>query len=80
MNHATQLVGSHRERTTVDLNHLRHGRRYTATVRAGVAVTGDYLGIEVNYDEWCILLRTSDGTASIRTVDLTSVSMVPAAA
>ncbi len=46
---------------------------YQATTRTGHVSVGEYLGIEVAYDVWCILLRGEAGTESIPTRDLTLV-------
>lgn len=53
-----------------DLNRLRRGHTYRAVTRAGNITIGEYLGIEVAYDVWCILLRTEVGTDSIPTCDV----------
>lgn len=58
---------------TTDINHLRLGDNYEATTYDGRTVSGLYLGIEVAYDDFCILLRNSDGTTSIAVADLDSV-------
>ena len=48
-----------------DINHLRRGEFYRATSCTGRSVTGEYLGVEVAYDEWRILLRTVASTESL---------------
>ena len=50
-----------------DLNHLRRGRIYRLITKAGATIDGEYLGIEVMYDDWCLLLRGTDETHSIPT-------------
>jgi hypothetical protein len=62
-----------RPQTTIDLNHLRPGTNYRAATTAHGSVVGEYLGIEVAYDVWSILLRTGSGTVSIPVYDLVSV-------
>ena len=57
----------------IDLNNLRRGHMYRATTRTGQISVGEYLGIEVAYDVWCILLRGEAGTESIPTRDLSLV-------
>jgi len=54
----------------IDLNHLRRGHTYRASTRAGATTVGEYLGIEVAYDVWCVLLRGAGGTVSIPMTDL----------
>lgn len=67
-----------RSDATIDINHLRQGKTYTATTRAGLVAIGEYLGIEVICDEWRILLRERTGTRSIAIRELESM-FAPAA-
>ncbi len=55
--------------TEKQLNQLITGSTYRATTTAGLAIIGEYLGMEVPYGDWSILLRGPLGTESI-TVDL----------
>lgn len=48
-----------------DLNHLRRGHTYRLITTAGRALHGEYLGIEVIYGDWCLLLRGTDQTFSV---------------
>jgi hypothetical protein len=57
----------------INLNHLRQGGTYIATTRSGLVTSGEYLGVEVSYDQWRILLRGATRTASIAISDLESV-------
>ena len=59
------------------LNHLRRGHEYRITTTAGTVYAGEYLGIEVLYGDWCLLMRGIDATASIptRNVELIEVSL-----
>jgi hypothetical protein len=50
-----------------DLNQLRRGREYRITTNAGIVYAGEYLGIEVIYGDWCLLMKGMDQTASIPT-------------
>lgn len=58
-------------KTTIEtnLNQLVTGSTYRATTHGGHAIVGEYLGIEVPYGDWAILLRSSLGTESV-TIDL----------
>jgi hypothetical protein len=58
-------------------NHLRCGETYRATT-ADAVVVGEYLGMEVPFGRWAILLRQRTGTESIPLDDV--VSILPAAA
>jgi hypothetical protein len=50
-----------------DLNQLRRGHEYRITTIAGIVHAGEYLGIEVVYGDWCLLMKGMDQTASIPT-------------
>ena len=67
-----------RPKATIDLSHLRRGRSYRATTTDGSVIVGEYLGIEVAWDEWSILLRNAGGTEAIVVHEL--VSVLPEAA
>lgn len=60
-----------------DLNHLRRGHMYRITTTAGIVHAGEYLGIEVLYGDWCLLMKGVDQTASIPTqqVDRIEISL-----
>jgi hypothetical protein len=60
-----------------DLNHLRRGHTYRITTTAGVVHAGEYLGIEVVYGDWCLLMKGVEQTASIPThqVDQIEISL-----
>lgn len=45
-------------------NHLRRGTTYSAITQNGISV-GEYLGMEVSYGEWAIMLRQGAATESI---------------
>lgn len=61
-----------------DITSLRHGRLYRAETCDGRVAEGEYLGIEVSYDDWAIMLRGEAGTASLALDHLTSVSPLAA--
>jgi phage-related protein len=63
-----------REAATIDINHLQIGGIYEAITQAGHVMLGEYLGIEVAYDDRRILLRGRAGTDSIIVDHLTSVA------
>lgn len=54
-----------RNLVTIDLNHLEIGDTYQVTTEAGHITTGEYLGIEVAYDDWMIILRNEVGSETI---------------
>jgi len=58
---------------TIDINHLRIGDFYQATTQAGEISVGEYLGIEVTYGDWRIILRGRSCTGSIAVDALASV-------
>ncbi|NOY56560.1 MAG: hypothetical protein GXP34_11305 [Actinobacteria bacterium] len=74
------MTAPSRSRTvaTIDINHLRRGKTYTARTQTGLVAIGEYLGIEVIHSEWRILLRERTGTRSIAIRELESV-LTPAA-
>ncbi|MGH8911410.1 MAG: hypothetical protein ACRDVD_02780 [Acidimicrobiia bacterium] len=63
-----------RSAATININHLRHGATYRAITHCGSMAVGEYLGIEVIYDDWRILLRHRGGTESIAVAELASVT------
>lgn len=54
------------------VHQLRRGQTYQAITNQGITV-GEYLGMEVPYGEWAILLRHGAGTESIAVSALTSI-------
>lgn len=64
-------------RTTrpADVHHLTRGAHYRVTTDRGGA-TGEYIGMESPFGDRSMLLRGSDGTASIELADLTSIQRV----
>lgn len=62
-----------RENATIEMNFLRLGSQYRVSTHDGWIVSGEYLGIEVAYDDWCIMLRTGHTTASLAVTALASV-------
>jgi hypothetical protein len=58
---------------TTEINRLRMGGAYRATTLAGRSTEGEYLGIEVAYDEWRMILRGATGIESIALDDVASV-------
>lgn len=64
----------------IDINHLSRGTTYVARAATGVVATGEYLGIEVAYGEWRILLRGVTGIQSIAIDLLDSIDAAPPAA
>lgn len=71
------MMAPHTSRKRPNFNELERGTTYLATTRNGTAV-GQYLGMEVPYGDWAILLRHRTGTESIALNDITSIR--PAAA
>ncbi len=69
------MKASHTSRSgaPIDINHLRYGKTYEATTQTGLVSTGRYLGIEVAYDDWRILLRDESDIHSIAIDHLESV-------
>lgn len=68
------MINDHSRRPAApDLTSLRHGRLYRATTCDGRVAEGEYLGIEVSYDDWAIMLRGDSGTASLALDHLTSL-------
>jgi hypothetical protein len=63
--------------TRARFNHLRRGTTYLATTDDAVVV-GEYLGMEVPFGGWALLLRHETGTESIPLHDI--VTIFPAAA
>lgn len=63
---------------TIDLNHLEIGDTYEVTTELGRTTIGEYLGIEVAYDDWMIILRNADGSETIRVDQLSDVVDVAA--
>lgn len=53
-----------------DLNHLRRGNSYRLVTARGHIIDGEYLGIEVVYDIWCLLVKAPERTHSIPTADV----------
>ncbi len=53
-------------------NQLRRGATYSAMTQQGISV-GEYLGIEVSYGDWAILLRHGAATESISLREVTSI-------
>ncbi len=47
------------------LNLLSPGIVYRAVTRDGRVVVGEYLGMEVPYGTWALLLRAATGTESV---------------
>jgi hypothetical protein len=64
-------------RTTrpADVHHLRRGVHYHATTRHDAA-SGEYIGMESPFGDRSILLRGSEGTASIELEELVSIHRV----
>jgi hypothetical protein len=63
------------------LNSMRTGRVYNATTLGGDEVIGKYLGYEVVYGEWAILLQDDDAdiTISLKLDDIDTVLLGPSA-
>ncbi len=61
------------------LNSMRTGRIYNATTVGGGEVMGEYLGYEVVYGEWAILLRddNTDITVSLKLDEIDTVLLGP---
>lgn len=70
---AMQAQETSQEIATIDINHLEIGGTYQATTEAGRTAQGEYLGIEVEYDDWKIILRSVEGSESIPVHNLASV-------
>lgn len=68
------MTTSTQPRWAAGLNNLRRGGAYRAVTRTGSVAVGEYLGIEVVYGDWCILLRGDTGTISIPTSELEVVA------
>ena len=66
-----------RSTATISINHVRPGATYRAITHCGSIAVGEYLGIEVIYDDWRILLRHDGGTESIAVAELASVTPEP---
>lgn len=66
-----------RSGATISINHLRYGDTYEATTQTGFVSTGEYLGVEVAYDDWRILLR---GQTDIHSIAIDQLESVLAAA
>ena len=63
---------------TINLNHLEIGDVYQVTTETGHTATGEYLGIEVAYDDWMIILRNGAGSETILLDQLAQVTDVAA--
>lgn len=57
-----------------NLKQLRRGATYTARTRTG-CVTGEYLGMEMLYGDFAILLRHADATDSIHVNAVESIQL-----
>jgi len=64
--------------TRARFNHLQRGATYQATTADDGIVVGEYLGMEVPFGRWALLLRHQTGTESIPLRDI--VTILPAAA
>ncbi len=57
------------------LNLLSTGLVYRAITADGRIVVGEYLGVEVPYGTWAILLRSSEGTRSIPVMSIDTIQV-----
>jgi len=64
--------------TRARFNHLQRGATYQATTADDGIVVGEYLGMEVPFGRWAILLRHETGTRSLSLRDI--VTILPTAA
>ena len=64
--------------TSARFNHLQCGATYQATTAGDGIIVGEYLGMEVPFGRWALLLRHQTGTESIPLRDI--VTILPSAA
>lgn len=67
-----------RNPVTINLNHLAIGDTYQVTTETGRTAIGEYLGIEVAYGDWMMILRNRDGSETIQLDQLAEVQDIAA--
>lgn len=67
-----------RNPVTINLNHLAIGDTYQVTTETGHTAIGEYLGIEVAYGDWMMILRNRGGSETILLEQLADVQDIAA--